>query len=172
MIALVRGGLVRGVLCVALVVGCSGCGRNTPIGRFLRTLREVGDVLEWLCPLLFAIVFLGGGLASIVKTVRAPTSRSRAVATVWGAINLLVGVFFVISMLSDPPHARVEQTVPTGEVEEVFANGQIQTRPITETREVPGPVNMGHLVILLGIGLGTAALGGAGIWVARKSKAP
>ncbi len=160
---------MRTGLCLVVVV-CSGCGRNTPIGRFLHTVSEVADVLEWLCPLLFAIVFLGGGLLSVIKTLRAPTSHSRAWAKVLGFINVVVGAFFVISMLSDPPRSHVEQSAPAG-VEEVFVDGQIQTRQITETHEAPGPVKTGQLVILLGIGFGTAVLGGAGIWVARKSPA-
>ena len=152
--------------CVCL----AGCRHNGPLRRFFRTLDAIGEVAAWACPLVYAIVFLGGGLLAIVQTVRAPTDRSRAWARRLGLVNVLLGAIFAVIMTADPPRVVEMTTAPSGRVEQVaLPNGTLVSRPVMERVEVDQGVDVGALALLVGLGLGVAALGGTGLWVSRRS---
>lgn len=158
---------------LAVVLLATGCRYDGPVRRFLRSVDAAADVAAWLCPMLFAFVFVGGGIAALVKTKTHPTERSRNWARRLALVNALVGSLFLLSVALDPPRIVSVTMGPTGETQEVAGpDGMIVLQPVyapIDRRE--GKIDLGSLLPLIMLGMFVAGVGIVGFAATRQREA-
>lgn len=98
-------------------VSFSGCAdpRCNHCSAQMRAIQKTAEILAWACGGVFALVFVGGAIATIVKNGRAPTSSSRTLGKLLGGFHMAIAGAMMLSVFSEPP----EKLWPSGEIDYV-----------------------------------------------------
>jgi len=166
---------------LALCLGLSSCGQcQRDLNRFGALMRTVELVLEVLaigCTSLLVLVLVGGGATTLVKNLRAPTSRSRGWGRALAVFNLVFGALALVSVLVSPPRhpAAMADAPDMVDVEMVDSSGRL----LIEERPAPhadsqrfvgeGGVQWGILLALLALSFMWLGFGIAVGWVAQRA---